>query len=308
MSRIALLMGGESAEREISLLSGRAVGDALRGIGHEVRELDPAHEDLALAQGCDLVFVALHGGEGENGTLQARLGELGLAYTGSGPAASRLAMDKSESKRIAAGEGIQSPAGFLQHYTAAELASPATILDLRARIESEIGYPAVAKPNREGSSVGLALLHGREDSSLKLPRVLAASGEILVEKFIEGRELTVAILGDRALPALEILPESGLYDYRSKYEKGQSRYECPARLSGELSDSLAEQSLRIYRSFGCRGFARVDWRLDPDDSPYFLELNTIPGMTATSLVPMAAAAAGLDFPALVAEIADLAME
>jgi len=256
----------------------------------------------------DLVFNALHGGSGEDGTVQALLDWLGVAYTGCGMAASALAMDKWRSKMLFRDGGLAVPAGYLLEVPAARRDDPLYIEELARRLEADPGWPAVIKPNREGSSVGLAVLESREEALAALPGVLAVSPELLVETFIPGRELTAAVLGGQALPLVEIIPASGLYDYQHKYEKGRTRYACPAELPLALAARLQADALTAWRLLGCRHLARVDFRLAPDGTPYCLEVNTIPGMTETSLFPMAAAAAGLDFPALVAEIARLALE
>ncbi len=309
--KITVLIGGRSAEREVSLATGAAIEEALRSLGHEADSLDPMDADWKSrleARGPDLVFIALHGGAGEDGRIQAELDDMGIVYTGSDPASSDLAMDKQASKDRARALGLLTPESRRFRLDDEERASPATVMELAEIVESSIGYPCVAKPNREGSSVGLALLFNREDTSLRLPRTIRASGDILFERYIPGRELTVAILGDRALPGVEILPESGLYDYEHKYSKGKTRYQCPAELPGDMLEEMERQGLAIFQDLGCRELGRVDFRGDEDGRLWFLETNTIPGMTETSLVPMAAAAVGLDFPGLVAEIARHALE
>jgi len=346
MARVVVLVGGRSNERAISLKTGLAVAGALERLGWELRLLDtgrPAQPALPLAefkalpeaaggepaaaelpapqaltqalsprQGDagwqpDLVFNALHGGSGEDGTVQALLDWLGVPYTGCGMAASALAMDKWRSKMLFRDGGLTVPPGYLVELSPERRADPATVEALARRLEGDPGWPAVIKPNREGSSVGLAILESRDDALAALPGVLAVSGELLVETFIPGRELTAAVLGGEALPLVEILPAGGRYDYQHKYEKGRTRYVCPAELPPALAARVQAEALSAWRLLGCRHLARVDFRLAPDGTPYCLEVNTIPGMTETSLFPMAAAAAGLDFPALVAEIARLAL-
>jgi len=309
--KVTVLIGGSSSEREVSLATGEAIEKALGRLGHETARVDPSEEGWKARLeelSPELVFIALHGGAGEDGRIQAELEAMGLAYTGSDPAASELAMDKRAAKGRARALGILSPESRLFHLDEAERGNPATVLEIAEIIESSLGYPLVAKPNREGSSVGLAVLRNREDASLRMPRVIRSSGDILVERYVPGRELTVAILGERALPAVEILPGGGLYDYEHKYSKGKTRYECPADLPGDLREGLERQALAVFRDLGCRDLGRVDFRGDEEGKAWFLEVNTIPGMTETSLVPLAAAATGLDFPALVAEIARHAIE
>jgi D-alanine-D-alanine ligase len=216
-------------------------------------------------------------------------------------------MDKWRSKALFRDGGLAVPPGYLVEVPAVHAGDPAYVEGLARRLEADPGWPAVIKPNREGSSVGLAVLEDREAALAALPGVLAVSRELLVETFIPGRELTAAILGGEALPLVEIIPAGGLYDYAHKYEKGRTRYACPAELPAALTARIQADALKAWTLLGCRHLARVDFRLAPDGTPFCLEVNTIPGMTETSLFPMAAAAAGLDFPALVAEIARLAL-
>jgi D-alanine-D-alanine ligase len=222
-------------------------------------------------------------------------------------AASALAMDKMTTKRLLRDAGLEVPEGILRRLPDDRLRDPGLVDDLAHEIEAALGYPVVAKPNREGSSVGLAVLKNREDASLKLPRVVQLTDELLVEIFVPGREITAAVLDGRALPLVEILPEAGLYDYEHKYEKGKTRYACPAELDDALAARIEEEAVLAYDLLGCRHLARVDFRVDEEGTPYCLELNTIPGMTETSLFPMAAAAVGMDFPSLIGEIVDLAL-
>ncbi len=255
----------------------------------------------------DLVFIALHGGMGEDGTVQALLDWLGLPYTGCGMAASAFAMDKMNTKRLLRDAGLEVPEGFLRHLPEDRIDDPSLVDEVAKQIEAALGYPAVAKPNREGSSVGLAVLHNREDASLKLPRVVRVASELLVETFIPGREVTAAILGGESLPLVEIEPENGLYDYSHKYSPGKTRYHCPADLPLDVIERINEEARLAWDLLGCRHVARIDFRISNDGTPFCLEVNSVPGMTETSLVPMAAAEAGLDFTALVAEIARLAL-
>ncbi|NOT33797.1 MAG: D-alanine--D-alanine ligase [Candidatus Eisenbacteria bacterium] len=322
--KVAILMGGRSSEREISLRSGRGIAQALRNLGHEALSIDaadgrllpagneelgaPALESLAPADEtvlarpetlatAEVVFLALHGAAGENGTIQALLDLAGRPYTGSGMLASALAMNKAMSKRLFEREGVPTPAWQLL----APSAGPADV-----DVEVLGGFPIIVKPNEEGSSFGLTVVR----SVTTLPGALreaGALGEILIEKFIEGRELTVAVLGDESLPIVEIRPKSGLYDYQSKYAAGASEYFCPAVLPDDVARRVAELGVRAARILGCRGVSRADFRLSDDQVPYCLEVNTIPGMTPTSLVPMAAKAAGMSYEQLVARMLDLAV-
>ena len=326
--KVALLMGGRSSEREISLRTGRGIAQALRNLGHEVLAVDaangrllpageeengalpaedvrhlPASSTSAIAQAdavnqAEVVLIALHGGAGEDGTIQALLELAGKPYTGSGVLASALAMDKAMSKRIFEHEGIPTPKWKLVRAGERMPALDASALG---------GYPLVVKPNAEGSTVGLTIVTRPGD----LPEALKLAGrygsEVLIEQFIPGRELTVAVLGDQALPIVEIRPQGGHYDYESKYTAGKSEYFCPADLPEPLAVRIRELGLRAARVLGCRGVSRADVRLSPKNEPYFLEINTIPGMTPTSLVPMAAKAAGMSYDQLVSRMLELAL-
>ena len=323
--RIIVLLGGDSLERDVSMVSGRAVAGVLLRRGHEVVAVDtaggkrvdvkahgaigaePPSTALAPAGSAihaverigahafgdvDVVFVALHGTGGEDGTIQALLETIGVAYTGSGVLASSLAMDKELSKRVFRDLGVPTPEGFVVH-------RGTPIGDIAPRVTLECGYPLVVKPNAQGSSVGVSIV--QDESKLPEAVELAATFDerIVFERFIPGRELTVALFEGRALPVVEIVPESGLYDYRSKYTPGSSTYHVPADVPDTVASELQQHALRCFHGMRCRDFARVDFRLTPAHEPYCLEVNTIPGMTPTSLVPKAAGAAGVDFETLV---------
>ena len=326
--KVALLMGGRSAEREISLRTGLGIAQALRNLGHEVTALDaangrllpageeersalpadaveklPASSTSAVANAtaineAEVVFIALHGGAGEDGTIQALLDLAGKPYTGSGVLASALAMNKAASKRLFVQEGIPTPDWILL-----SAGDELPVVDAGALG----GYPLVVKPNAEGSTVGLTVVTRAEG----LPEAIALAAEygpeVLIERFIPGRELTVAVLGGEALPIVEIRPQSGHYDYEHKYTAGMSEYFCPADLPEPLAARIRDLGLRAARVLGCRGVARVDFRLSPGNEPSCLEVNTIPGMTPTSLVPMAAKARGLSYDQLVGRMLNLAV-
>jgi D-alanine-D-alanine ligase len=340
---IVVLLGGTSAEREISLRTGAGIAQALRARGHAVTAVDTAdgavlpagmesarplpeaaadaaagggapapaggairlreRVDLASAplRDADLVFLALHGGAGEDGTIQALLDLAGKVYTGSGMLSSAVAMDKAMSKRLFEHAGVPTPPWRL--YRRRERARPD-----RAAVEAVGGFPVVVKPNDEGSTFGLTIVRDEAGLAPAFDEALRYSNNVLLEAYIPGRELTVAVLGDEALPVVEIRPKSGLYDYESKYTPGRSEYFCPADLAAGVTRRLQELSLVACRALDTAGVARVDFRLAPDGTPHCLELNTIPGMTATSLVPMAAKAAGLSFEDLCERIARLALE
>ena len=326
--KVALIMGGRSSEREISLRTGRGIAQALRNLGHEVTALDSANGRLlpageeeraalpaaaveklpasatsavanaAAIKDAEVVLIALHGGDGEDGTIQALLELSGKPYTGSGVLASALAMNKAVSKRMFVQEGIPTPEWLL-------LSAGDELPAVNA--EALGGYPLVVKPNAEGSTVGLTVVTRPEDLADAISLAAEYGPDVLIERFIPGRELTVAVLGAEALPIVEIRPRGGHYDYEHKYTAGMSEYFCPADLPEPLAAEIRDLGLRAARVLGCRGVSRADFRLSPANEPYCLEVNTIPGMTPTSLVPMAARARGLSYDQLVQKMLDLAM-
>lgn len=289
-SRVAVLFGGPSNEREVSRASGTAVSRALKEKGYDVVELDVPGREIFLPEGVEAVFIAMHGTFGEDGQLQEILAQKGVPYTGSGPAASRLAFDKVASKRVFERTGINC----------------ARYEVLKRGAQRTIPVPVVAKPPREGSSVGLSCVKNEADWAAAFERALAVDSEVLVEAFIEGRELTVGIVDDQVLPVVEIRPKGGVYDYEHKYTKGMTDYICPAELTEEQTKLCQTIALKTYRALGARGMGRVDIRLTPDGFPFVLELNTIPGFTETSLLPKAAKAAGISFGDLCERILNLA--
>lgn len=331
--KVLVLAGGRSAERDVSLSSGAAVAAALAGAGADVYALDPgvsprvlawtpqlakdqigtqppagltgarptiAPSDLVLSElkNIDVVFIALHGGDGENGRLQALLDMAGIRYTGSGMLASALAMDKDASKRIFIAEGIPTPDWRT-------LDTPDD-LDYDEAVET-LGSPLIVKPNAQGSTVGLTLVEQRAQWEGALQEAFRWDARVLVEEFIDGRELTAGVLGNQALPIVEIRPRHGLYDYECKYTDGMCEYLCPAPITPAQTRACQEQGMEAFRALGCRGYARADFRMTEDGRMYCLEVNTLPGMTSHSLVPKAAQAAGIAFPELVARICRLAL-
>jgi D-alanine-D-alanine ligase len=287
------MQGGPSAEREVSLRSGSAVVSALRRLGHEVSVLDPIEEGWRLEEGTDLVFLALHGTYGEDGSVQSRLEELGMAYTGCGPEASRVAFDKVETKRRCGLAGVLTPRHLV--------------------VRDATGWPAgwepplVLKPVRQGSSVGLGFVNERSEWPGALAEALQFDREVLVEERILGRELTVGILEDVALPLVEVRPDRGEYDYHHKYTAGATVYECPARLEPGVTGAVQAAGLGAFRAVGGRDYGRVDVILDDAGGAWVLEVNTLPGMTETSLLPKAASAAGLAFETLCQRMVDMAV-
>jgi D-alanine-D-alanine ligase len=286
--RIGVLMGGISEEREISLKTGKAILDALKAKGYKAIAID-AGRDLGSVlknKKIDVAFLALHGRYGEDGCVQGLLEVMGIPYTGSGVKASAMAMDKATAKKVMLHHGVSTPAS--------------TVCD--GRRAAKLKLPVVVKPASQGSAIGVSIV--RKPSGLKKALAYAEGfgGGALIERFIEGRELTVAILDNRVLPTIEIRPKKGFYDFNAKYTRGMTDFLVPAPLSKSVDRKVAKEALAAYESLGCSGAARVDVILDGKGIPYVLEVNTIPGMTSLSLFPMAAAAVGMDYPALVEEM------
>ena len=293
--KVAVLMGGPSAEREISLLSGNAVLAALRGRGVDAHSFDPAEQDVfALRQlGFARVFIALHGRFGEDGTVQGALETLHLPYTGSGVMASALAMDKWRTKLVWLASGIPTP-----RYRVVDGDTD------WMRIVAELGLPLIVKPSREGSTIGITKVTSVDHDELPIAYAAAAKHDamVLVEEFVEGVELTASIVNGRALPLIRIVAPGGNYDYHSKYFSDQTKYFCPAGLPDEIEHAIRAQALAAFDIIGCIGWGRLDLILRADGSWSFLEVNTSPGMTGHSLVPMAAREAGLPFDELCIQI------
>jgi len=284
--KIAVLMGGKSSEREVSLKTGKAVSKALRELGHEVIELDLT-EDLPcklLQIKPDKVFIALHGRPGEDGTVQGTLELMGIPYTGSDSIASALCIDKDLTKRVVSTLGVKTPRW--------------KVFQRREDLEklSWESFPAVVKPAREGSSVGLSVVNSLEEAKERIEELLRRSEKVLLEEFVKGRELTVGILKGKPLPVVEVKPKKGVYDYESKYTKGMSEY---GFYEGERAEELQQVALNIYEFLSLRDFARIDFRMDEKGEIFFLEVNTVPGLTELSLLPMAAKKAGIDFLKLI---------
>jgi len=309
---VAVLMGGTSAERAVSLNTGSQVAGALEQRGHRVTCFDTA--DLGFIErlrsgGFDVAFISVHGRGGEDGTIQGLLEILGVPYVGSGVLASALAMDKVASKAIFQDAGLKTPASVVlragANYDTAAIAA-------------ELGSKVVVKPVREGSSVGMSIVHEEDELAPAIELAFRHDDVVLIEGFIAGAEVTVGVLGNddlMALPTLEVVPEHEFYDYESKYLPGMSRHLVPAELAEISEDEKAavraecqRVAIAAHRSLGCRGMSRADVIVTPEGEVYLLEVNTIPGMTSTSLLPDAARAAGIEFPALCERLVDLALE
>ncbi|HUP96967.1 MAG TPA: D-alanine--D-alanine ligase [Usitatibacter sp.] len=300
LGKVAVLMGGPSAEREISLISGKAVLAALKEKGVDAHPFDPAERELfdLKREGFARVFIALHGRFGEDGTVQGALEVLRVPYTGSGVMASALAMDKWRTKLVWDASGVPTPRFAM--------VKEASAWD---KVVEMLGLPLIIKPAREGSTIGLTKV--RSPSDLAGAYQLAARFDDLViaEEFIAGRELTASILGDAALPLVRIEAPEGNYDYQNKYFTDDVKYHCPAGVRPAVEEEIRAVALKSFRVLGCRGWGRADVMLRPDGSYSFLEMNTSPGMTGHSLVPIAAKAAGLSYPELCVRILeDAALE
>jgi D-alanine-D-alanine ligase len=295
--KVGVLYGGKSAEREVSLMSGAGVHTALRSQGVDAHLFDTGTHSLSelAQQGFDRVFIALHGRYGEDGTLQGALELLEIPYTGSGPMASSLAMDKIMTKRVWLEAGLPTP-GY------AEL----TREDDASRAASALGLPLMMKPPHEGSTLGIVKVSDANALVDGYRHAARYDEVVLAEQFITGRELTVALLGRgadaRALPIVEIVAPGGNYDYQNKYFSDDTQYLCPAPISTALARQIADLCVRAYRALGCEGWGRADVILDAMDRPWLIEMNTSPGMTGHSLVPMAAKACGMSYPELCVHI------
>lgn len=301
-TKIALLMGGPGSEREVSLVSGRAVADALRQYGFtHVAEIDVRDERPVLPEGTELAYNVIHGTYGEDGCVQAYLQELGLPYTGAGVIASRNCFDKIAAKKIMAAAGVPTPDGETLRPSGGET------------LPGRIAVPCVVKPPCEGSSVGVHIVRDAAELPGAIADAARYGNEVIVEEFIEGRELTVGIIDGRPLPVVHICPRSGFYDLSNKYPwmnmGGKTDYICPADLPADVAVRVQQAAVAAYKALGVEVYARVDVLLrESDMKPFVLEINTIPGMTGSSLLPKAAAAAGIPYAQLCADIAELSMK
>lgn len=344
--KIVVLAGGLSPERNVSLSSGTMIAHALRRLGHQAalvdlyfgleehtgpveeyfhlpisdrwKQVDPHAPDLeairaqrkdqspnqfgpgvlALCQQADVVFLALHGACGEDGRVQAAFDLMGIPYTGSGYVGSALAMDKDLTKRLVAPLGVQTPQWRRVNYTAKEVDS----------LTSTTRVPCVVKPVASGSSIGVSIAHTKKEFHAALLDGLAFGGACVLEQYVSGREIQVAVLEDRALPSIEIIPKEGFYDYENKYQPGAAEEVCPAPIPPAWEEQLGKAALTVYRALGLAVYARADFIVDEAGTPWFLEINTLPGMTPTSLVPQEAAAVGIDYEQLCQRIIDASLQ
>lgn len=288
--RVSLILGGLSKEREISLKTGEAIFKALTGLGYQVSKFDPKHDDIIfLRDKTDVAFIALHGKYGEDGCIQGLLETLGIPYTGAGVMASATCYDKIRTKLYLKNYNVLTPEFWI-------FDSSEEIADFIA--QQEFNFPVIVKPNREGSTFGATIVKENTLLSQAIADAARYDQKVLIEHYIVGDEVTVAVLDGKALPSIEIVPKSGFYDFESKYTPGKTEYHVPARISDALNQHLARLSEDIVRHLDCRGAPRVDYMIDKKNEPYFLEINTIPGMTETSLLPKAARGVGIEFAEL----------
>lgn len=308
--RVAVLKGGRSFEREVSLRSGARVADALARRGHDVLpvDVDPGLVRNLRELAPDIAFVALHGAEGEDGSVQELLELLGVPYTGSGPSACLRAWDKSLTKYELVAAGIPTPDFVTFDQSAfADLGAGDAMTAVAGRLE----FPLIVKPARQGSALGIHVAQSAQDLPAALMSAFSYDTRVLIERFVSGRELSVSIVdargGPEALPVVEAVPRGGgPYDFTSRYSIGATSFSCPAELPPAVTQTLQDTALRIFALLGCRGFARVDFLLGEDGEVHALELNAIPGLTETSLLPIAADAAGLGFDDLVVRLVETA--
>ena len=304
--KIVVVMGGPSTEAEVSRRTGTAILKALKAKGYQAEgmELNPATFAADIRKsGCAMVFNALHGKFGEDGVLQGTLDMLGIPYTGSGVLAAAITMDKAASKRVFMAEGISTPRSHTYHAFERKR-------DLAGEIEKTFSFPVVVKAASQGSSIGVYIVETQDELADALREAFTYNDEVLVEEFIKGRELTVAVWGNEeqkeAFPIIEITTASGRYDYESKYTKGASTHIIPMPVSEEKTKEIQELAVRTFTACGCRGVARIDMMLDNEEKPYVIEVNSVPGMTELSLVPDAARAMGIAFPELCERILAMA--
>jgi D-alanine-D-alanine ligase len=303
--KVAVLKGGRSLERGVSLRSAARVEDALERLGHQVVAIDVGADLVTRlsAEGPDVAFVAMHGVGGEDGTAQELLEILGIPFTGPGAAACARCMDKVLAKNTIREAGLPTADWFAFNETAFRELGAA---DALGQLEESLGFPLVVKPSRGGSSLGVRFAAETAEVPQALVSAFSYDNRVILERFVEGRELAVSVIGDEALPIVEAIPAEGdSYDFEARYEIGRTRFVCPAELTDEATAAVTETALATYRALGCTGFARIDLIL-AGEQPWVLEANAIPGLTDTSLLPQAAEAAGMSFERLVERILDLA--
>ena len=299
-------MGGSSSEKNISIKTGKAI---IASLSRQYDNIKPVNvnfdEKLVFLDEInkgDIVFNALHGGSGENGDIQSILEMNGITYTGSDSKASKICMNKHLSKLVAQMEGVSVP-----HWVLYRDKNNSKEKLFNVKNEKFPGFPFIIKPNDEGSTMGLTIVNDETQIDTAISIALEFSKEIMIEEYISGREITVGILGNKPLPIVEIFPQKDFFDYECKYSEGMSKYEVPATIDKDLAFQIQKDARKIHESIGCRHYSRVDFILDKNDNYYFLEINSLPGMTATSLLPMAAKSAGVDFEELINIILNMAL-
>jgi D-alanine-D-alanine ligase len=308
MSRVAVLKGGRSLERQVSMRSGARVEHALGRLGHEVVSIDAGLDLIRRLREADpdLAFIAMHGRDGEDGTVQELLEILGIPYTGSGVPACGRAMDKVLAKHLMLEAGIPTPEFFAFNETAFRELGAA---DALGAIEERLAFPIVVKPSSQGSALGVRFARSAPDVPAAIVAAFSYDSRVLLERYVDGRDLAVSILDDEPLPVVEAVPrDDEFYDFEARYEIGRTDFVCPARLPDGLTEAAQELALRTYRLLGCTAFARVDLMLAAGGELTVLEANPIPGLTDTSLLPQAADAAGISFDSLIERILELALE
>ena len=293
--KIGVLMGGNSEERIVSLSTGNEVLKALKKLGHNAEKIlikDDYKKFLVKFLEQDLVFNALHGGKGEDGKIQQWMDDNNVKYTGSGATSSALCMDKARSKDFAKIMGVRTPRWQLLS---------------RLNEKIKLQFPFVVKPNNQGSTFGLTVVTNKKELPKAIKTASQYGEDVIVEEYIKGREVTVPILGESVYPILEIVPSHGLYDFECKYTPGMTKYLCPAKLDNSIARLIKENTQLLFNEFSCNVYARIDYLIDTNGTPYFIEINTLPGMTSTSLLPKSLASVGISFESLISKIVKLSM-
>ena len=294
--KVAVVLGGSSYERDVSIKTGEAVVKAFKNSEYDVRSVmidEDYKKSLSILKEVDIVFNALHGTFGEDGTVQKWLEDNNIKYTGSNSVSSALCMNKKECKKIIKENGYLTPEW----------------VEFEGNVENtDISLPCIVKPNAQGSTFGLSYVNEAKDLNPAIIKSQKFDTTTLIENYISGKEITVGIIEGNALPIVEVLPKNKIYDYKCKYTAGMSKYICPAKIDNNLSQKIMNDSVKIFNLLGCKGYGRIDYIIDKSDNYYFLELNTLPGLTSTSLLPIAAKAHGITFKALIKKIIDLGLK
>ena len=297
--KVGLLSGGNSTEREVSLSSGKSIYKACRDLGYQVKILDPIDGIRSIKDSIlsvDIIFNGLHGGDGENGEVAKYLESLNIPYTGSDQLSSATCMDKNKTKTIVFENNFLTPGWVMKNKDSDDI------------IDIDLTFPLVVKPNDQGSTIGLSIVKNKKELRKAFELAGNYTSSILLESFINGREITVPVVANKAYSIVEIIPSHDLYDYECKYTKGMSEYICPADLSINLSESIKELALKVHKILNCRHYSRVDFLLDKNNDPWFLEINTLPGMTETSLLPKSLKASGIEFKDIIQKILNEAIK